>query len=317
MNRAQRLDWFRNLDKLVNGYNHRAYNLALQLELNNQTFLKLRKASANYLRACMSECGSLSDDELFSSIKDATLPQLANRTPNGAVLPKREIANEFNELHCAISDWVQSLNMGGIVDSIFCPITLRIMSGKGDPKMLSRPYATSKIHADVWAGDPGDGVNVIINLFGDSENTTVNFYNPPADFEAKCLKHYKDYDEGKEFVSTASPYPIKFNHGTVLFFDCIVPHQTIRKGGEARGTLQFNLRRKVSPEDKKAIEEICDRGKLQNFIPFQNWCELGKSKIMKFEETLEAARKGDFSFQPYSNNIYSIVDNTSGMQNRL
>ncbi|MBN8547708.1 MAG: hypothetical protein J0M12_00185 [Deltaproteobacteria bacterium] len=308
MNRNDRIAWFKSLDKKVSNYEHTTEDLMLYLTLDEKSLKAMRAASANYLRACLGEGQNLSDDALLASINDAALPKLANRTPNGAVLPKKEVAKEFNELHRVVGNWVESLGLDDIVAEIFCPLTLRIMSGKGDPKLAARPYATSKMHADVWAGDPGDGVNVIVSLFGDVEKTAVDFYRPPADFEDRFLKHLADYDEGKEYLVGCEPYKFEPQVGTVLFFDAIVPHKTARKGGEARGTLQFNLRRKISAPDRLKIDSMCDKGKLQNFLPPSQWLSFGTSKYLQFEETLQDARAGNFTTQPYSKSFYKIVD---------
>lgn len=307
MERENRIAWFQRLASAMKAFQPKVFDLVLQADVDRASFQRMRQASANYLRACLAQDAGLSDDALLESLDDI-MPQLANRTPNGVVLPKREVAREFNEFHRTVADWFKSLGMDDSVDTMFCPPTLRIMAGKGDPKMGDRPYATSKMHADVWAGDPGDGVNVVITLSGDAERTTVDFHEPPADFEKGWLRHLRDYGEGAEYVSNTPRYDVDPKIGSAVFFDCIVPHKTVRKDGKSRATIQFNLRRKLSVSARDQIESRCDRGKLVNFIPLKEWYEFGSKRFMAFSETLADARKGVFTEQPYSKSFYQIVD---------
>lgn len=308
MKRSTRIEWFKLAADKLPEENRTAYDLLLNAKVDSKSFQAMKEASVEYLKACMQSDEESDPDAFLSSITNDRLSQLANRTPNGAVLPKMEVAAEFNKFHRSVSSWFQSLGLDETVYQVFCPTTLRIMHGAALPDMEKRPYATNKMHADLWAGDPADGVNIIITLFGDFERTSVEFFQPPQDFEEKFMRHLDSYDEGYEYTKNCPQYKFSPSPGTVTFFDSIVPHKTVRKGGEARGTIQFNIRRKTSAESLAHIESVCDQGKLVNFIPLEDWYAIGDTKFLKFTETLADAKQGIFSNQPYSNSFYTFAD---------
>jgi len=187
-------------------------------------------------------------------------------------------------------------------------VQLRLVTGHENEDNGARPYASSKPHVDLWSGEPADHVNIIIPLFGDIERTTVHFFHPPDTMEFDAMRVMTDYGQGGQHLGNCQPYPVVPRLGWACFADAIVPHRTVRQGGRLRGSMQIAVRRVVSDEERREVEATCVPGRLDSYTSPQEWYALGTTHRMRFSDTLESARRGQFSDRPYDERFYSVEE---------
>jgi hypothetical protein len=308
MNRTSRLNWYKSFaDCAKHQQNLINHGLVIQFGVDQTSLRRLQEATACFLAASMGLDQIDSPAKFLDSIKDSDLSKLPNRTPNGAIVPKMEVTREFNELQAVTGQWFQSIGFEPIVDDILSPVTVRVVAGHADAKTEARPYATNKMHSDAWSGVPADSFNLVLMLGGDSERTQLEFCNPPEDFEEHWLKILDSYDIGHDYVKDCPRLPVVAPTGTAVFFDAVVPHRTMRKGGESRITLQTTLRRKVTPEYRQKASQEMDSGKLVHFEKFAEFVKLGREKLLTFTDTLADARNGNFREKTYEKMLYSTT----------
>lgn len=174
-----------------------------------------------------------SDEPKFIERLDAKRSYLANVTPNGAVVPKKEYQLEFNLVLRAWSKLVQDMISGKpeLLNKIRMTPNVRIKFGVELEENYGRPLNTSIPHSDAWIDGPW-GVICFTPLLGDVENNNLYHYKPknvdsfddswlalsPAFQDMQwVLEHYEQSDEIT---------PIK---GKVHLVDYALIHETHRK----------------------------------------------------------------------------------------
>lgn len=309
MNRHSRTQWFKELFEALGEREHKALDLVAQVKIPEGELQAIRAAARRYICSCLGISDSLISEEALLQRLETGVDQLANRTPNGELLPKQEFAVEFNGFHRAVAVWLKNLGLDRLIHQVSCPVVIRIVKGTSSPKLEARPYASSKLHVDLWNGDPADGINVLIPLWGDVARTTVEFYKPPDDFEDRFLRMMSDYSEAGRLMSQCEPYPIQFRMGYAHFMDAVVLHRTVNRGGKIRVSIQLQLRRKTPPEERARVEATCDRERLKGyFLSPEDWYALGVKRYMKFSDTYTDAQSGIFVRRPYHDAMYQVVD---------
>ena len=324
MTRHNRIQWFQELLEATKGMEHQAVDLMAQIKIGESRFQSIRAAAKRYIASCLGvsdaptpeggvvplplAAAAISEEALLARL-ESHVDELANRTPNGELLPKREFEAEFNAFHGAVAAWLKDLRIDPLIHQISCPVAIRIVKGTSDSKLEQRPYSSSKLHVDLWNGDPADNINVLIPLWGDVERTTVEFFRPPDDFEERFLRMISDYGEASTLIDQCQLYPMRFRLGYAHFIDAVVPHRTVKRGGTLRVSIQLQLRRKTTPEAQAHAEAICDRDRLQRYyLASEDWYALGIEKYLKFSDTYADAKRGVFMKNPYRDAMYEIVD---------
>ena len=298
-----RTPWFTEFAERLGTSVDLASSVIAEVKLDDAQFKRLRASCLRYIHKCLDQHGTSADQ---STLLKMAAAKLANRTPNGILLPKQEVEAEFNNLHRDVAEWLSSLGVDDLVDQAFCPITLRLVKGLPDPAEDSRPYASVKLHADVWAGEPTDSVNIHIPILGDLERTGVHFFVPPDNFEKDWLRPLKSYNEGIELEALVQKIPIQLRFGCAYFAAATALHKTIKSNGGERLILEFRFRRKG---DKPNPEAVIDTDRGSNYINLYEWYQLGTTKYMHFEDTYADAKRQVFRNNPYSKTLYSVVNN--------
>ncbi len=143
--------------------------------------------------------------------------------------------------------WVEGVSHYQLYPSI------RIKEGKVDGA-----YDTSKLHSDVFAGDP-TGVVVMIPLMGDIEGGGVEFYRPTKG-SYEDFKFYPDYDLAPDFKPE---YLGKMEAGHIHFVDAFCLHKTML--GD----------RRVSLDHRMVFEEFLESDRkgtrMRNYVPANEW----------------------------------------------
>lgn len=308
MHRADRVRWFQQLAERGGVTLDPAFNLLLELKVADERVARIKRAVGRYIWACFGEAGDPPSEEAMVERLNRDVDRLANRTPNGILMPKQEFSAEFNEVHRAVAEWYRSLRIDHLMDYIFCPVTVRVMKGVEDATVNARPYASTKLHVDLWSGDPADNVNMILPILGDLENTSVEFYHPPEDFEDRYLRVLTDYAEASELADRCARYPIRVKFGHAYFIDAVVLHKTIRGGGGVRVSIQCALRRPLSEKDRQRVEALAKPGRTNHYVKPSEWFSYGVTKFMRFKDTQADALRGVFTDRPYDQPSFDIVE---------
>ena len=308
MNRENRQKWQADLLRAAGQEPNPACDLISALHLDPDHFAAIKNAVHGYICASFERPRESTSDEALCRLLDEELDTLANRTPNGALVPKMEFQNEYNEIHRAVASWLESLNITHLIDSIRCPIVIRAVSGAPAPDAEARPYAASKMHVDLWGGDAPDSVDIVIPVLGDIERTTIEWFRPTIGFEEKYLRVMDSYDVAKELEGQCLQYPVTARMGCAYFIDAIVMHRTVRHGGGARVNLQFDLRRPISGEDRRKMHASFQDGRLGLHLDPKVWMSYGSTKFVQFSDTNADAKQGIFRKHQDNQRTYNVVD---------
>lgn len=303
MTRHSRAQWFTELSERFGIQQDPVLNLMVKLPIEQRWFDDLRNAVTHYIRACLGYPADLPSEQ---SLVVTAGEKLANRTASGILIPKQEFQSEYNHLHRVVASWFRSLGIEDLVHQLLTPVGVRLIQGQADAGATLSTYENTKLHADVWNKEPFDFVSVMIPTLGDIDRTSTEIFHPPADFEEKYLRRMEDFDEGSDILESCEMYP-KFRRGNAYFLDGILPHRTVRSGGQTRITLTVPIRRRTTDAERREAEMECGEGRLGHYVDWQEWHEYGTSKFLSFSDTYADAKKGIYNEFPYDSPLYDVV----------
>ena len=289
--RQSRVEWYANFAERFGITQDPEFNLLTELKLDPDRFREIRDATIRYISAPLED---LAGTTLGQEGLEIAVSQLANHSPNGLVVPKQEIQLEFNLLHQAVSGWFRSLSIDDLLYRITSPLAVRLVKGQRNAEEEARPLASTKLHADIWIGNPSDMVVISIPVLGDIERTTIEYFHPPDDFEKQYMRDFSDYDHGNEIEGRCKKYPLELRMGYAYFHDSILPHKTAKNQGKERVTIQFEFRRASSEAARRDVEALCRPERLVLYRDLAEWYQTGTTKFMKFTDTYSDALLGIF-----------------------
>jgi hypothetical protein len=267
-----------------------ARDLFVDHPIDRRAFEALQSQVCMYISACLKTNGSLlSAEEVTQRLSDPAT-DLPNKTPNGLLMPKAEVSLEFTMLHKCLAGIVSRLGLDAVADSWSLPINVRVVLGQASAQTTSRPYAASKIHSDVWAGEPADTVVINIPVLGDIERTSLEWFEPPAELGESHLKVLKDFADGESVARQSARIDVKPELGHVYFSDCALLHRTARMNGSCRVSLDMRIRLTAGAAYRAHIEALCGNSRLGNYVPYEQWRSIGDTTVLVVDETMEQAR---------------------------
>ncbi len=285
------------------------YRLLFEHKLKPELFQQIQFAAANYICACLNTPIILSESEMLQRLLSAR-SSLTNYTGTGLLMPKREHTLAFNLFQKSVADAFYSLGANDLIDAVDLPVNLRMVYGKANPENLTLPFTSSKCHSDVWAGVAADATVVVLPLFGDIENITIEAGEMPREMELPSMHVMSDFDEGKDIHMVVSYKEAQLQHGTMYFNDARGLHQTVRRTSEGvRISVDFRFRRKFN-EDYRAMVPSNTGGVEQDMsVPYQDWLEVGKERLIVFDESVEEAKvKNANASVPLYTRGYRLID---------
>jgi hypothetical protein len=225
-------------------------------------------------------------------------------TPNGMVVPKLETFLEYNLVYHSVTSIISSLGIDDHIYNACKNIHLRLVDGNPNPKIDSRPYASVKMHSDIWVGDPVNIIQVFIPLLGDTERTGMNFFEP-LEFPEEYIRTLSDYEDGASLKSNAKKYDTVFKKGEIFFMDSFLLHQTVKRSGGLRLSIDFRL----MPNDKILISrpEKEEAILLNNYIDLDEWYDIGQRLVLTAQELL-APFKESKSGKRFSHLDFEVVE---------
>jgi hypothetical protein len=265
--------------------------LLIEYRLNDEAFKKVQRACAEYVSTCLNLPQTEYDENKLIALFAQKKSSIINLTPNGMLVPKREHILEFNKIHRALAEALEILPQATeALDSIQVPLNFRIIDGEKNEVRDARPYATQKLHSDVWSGDPIDALIMHIPIFGDPEGLGVEFAEMPKEDELKFMKIFPDYNRGEEFDENLKFYEnVKYQKGYACFADSRLLHRTKRIRQGVRMSIDMRIRMKSTGLFKKVSDEIIAPERVCNYVPLSTWNDMGVNHLLIFEESLAQA----------------------------
>lgn len=292
----------------------RTWRLLIEQPLPEARFAAIRNAMLEYVSEVLESPFTLTEpDALKLLLRDRN--KIANYTSGAMLAPKREHTRSFNALHAAVAAAFEDFRIHPHVDGIDLPINVRMVYGETDPTRNAAPFASSKRHADVWAGVPADAVVVVMPVLGDIDNLTIECAEMPVEQELSAMCGMNDYDEGAGIPVVRGYDECKMRHGHVYMADARLLHQTVRRvNAGVRLSVDFRFRsndltyRAMAPALVSSGPDAIDTR-----VPYRDWLDLGKERVIEFEETMSEARanKGQASSAPVNLAKYRIVPRAS------
>lgn len=268
----------------------RAFPLLREFRLPPGDHLVLRRSVELYLLACLRAAGADltgADPEDLLEARRAEILRLPNLTPNGLLLPKREVALEFNLVQRSAAAWLRGLELDEFVEAIQLPLNVRIVDGRADGTRDRRRYASAKLHSDIWAGEPTNAMVVMVPLLGDP-STNVEFREPDAGF-LDYRRMLDDYFDAARLEDRALPYDCALSASFGYLMDPYLLHRTMRRGGGLRVSIDFRFRSAVTaPTD---VPDGTDgAGRRTGYAPIGGWYGIGTDAVVWPAESFAECR---------------------------
>ncbi|UBF26403.1 hypothetical protein K9N68_33720 [Kovacikia minuta CCNUW1] len=266
------------------------YRLLFEHTLRPELFRQIQIAAAGYISACLNSSVTLSEAELLTRLLE-TRGSLPNYMGTGLLMPKREHILEFNLFQKSVANAFRQLGANDLIDAVDLPVNLRIVFGKMNPDALQLPFTSTKRHSDVWAGVAPDATVVVLPLFGDIENITIEAGEMPREMELPAMRVMSDFNEGRDIPMVVSYDNAQLQHGTMYFNDARGLHQTVRRVSEGvRVSVDFRFRRKFNEAYRAMVPPSSGGVEADMSVPYEDWLQVGSDTLIVFDESVEEAR---------------------------
>jgi hypothetical protein len=247
------------------------------IRLSDAAVDRLQTAAAIYVWHSLTQTGPGRSFVLSNSVLEdysADVLALPNRTPNGLLLPRRETFLSFNLVQQALTAAFIELGLDRPFEAFQSPCNVRVVAGAANTEADSRPYASAKIHTDVWFGEPLRSILFNLPLLGDPASVAMDFLEPD-DFPIALRRVLPDYSDGRDVAERAARLAMPFERGVVYISDSLSLHQTVRRGPGIRLSLDWRAipRERLAEE---ADEEIDPRG---IYVPTPTWLKGGSTLV--------------------------------------
>ena len=196
-----------------------------------------------------------------------------NITPNGAIVPKRDLNLEYNLFARSFAAVIEGLNIEDMVACWSNPPLLRVKRGHFDKDLLKRKYSSENRHTEAWfPTHTSRAITLFLPLFGDIEHNSVEFFAPPEDFSEDWLVPKESYESARNISDRYQRIDVAYEPGYLYIADTATMHQSVRYGNTGpRVSVDTNVY-PVLPE----VDSLVERPRLnvlrtlgeQNFYVF-------------------------------------------------
>jgi hypothetical protein len=150
-----------------------------------------------------------------------------NRTPNGKIVPKKEITKQYAKVITSYRDVILSMNFESKIKKWIFPI-VRYKDIKIDKKFNNRPNRSELPHSDAWAGWDANSILIQIPLLGDTNSNRVMYYEMPDKIEKNWFTK-KTYKYAQiQFARLCKPINHHYKKGYVYLSDILAVHKTVK-----------------------------------------------------------------------------------------
>jgi hypothetical protein len=283
------VDRSRRLARIVRGTQLRDdTRLVKVVQLSPGRLSRLQGAAAAYVWHSLSQAYPTREFVLSPDVLEAyadDVVALPNRTPNGVLLPRRETFLAFNLVQQAMVATLVDLGIAPRFSACQMPCNVRIASGIRDVVADQRPYASAKVHADLWYGEPLAAILMNVPLLGDPASVGLDFFEVDA-FPTSLMRILGDYEEGRALAEGARRLPIEFAQGGLYVSDALALHQTTKRGPGIRLSLDFRcIARDLLPEE--------DDGKPlhKRYVDPATWKRSGSTLVLGDGDPIDAFQR--------------------------
>ncbi len=286
---------------------HKAYSkkdLFAELRGDEKKYKVLIEASKIFLCDCLNEYFkdeifdlSLPMDDFFKKY-DSYILELPNITPNGLVLPKREVLLTYNNMLKAVSGLYSNLGLDQTCVAAACPVNLRINFGNRiKEEFKSRPKSSTTWHTDIWAGQNSNEVMLHTPIFGDFKKNGIMLATPTDEFFPDFIKPLNSFSEGQESIrrSIEKAYNPEMKIGSSYLLDSFLLHRTLNTDDSFRGIISFPIKVEKIESD---IYQNKDRE--SEYYESSEWMKFGNKKLIITNKKLEK-----LVYKDESNNVYA------------
>jgi len=161
-----------------------------------------------------------------------------NMTPNGKLVPKKEIESEFNNILIYYRELLDSMNLSSEISHYVIPV-VRYKEPNINILNIERSSRSELPHCDAWAGWGENTLLINIPISGDTKNNKVIFYDLPNNAGSDLIQK-RNFDEGHEYASQCSKLSVPYEVGNIYICDISVLHSTSRQAN-AKGRISIDI----------------------------------------------------------------------------
>lgn len=215
-------------------------------------------------------CEKFSQDKFLLETQPEQIRGLPNITPNGLILPKQSTCSEYNKVHSSIVKIVREFKLGQYAEGLHAPINIRLIDGnKNDSDQ--RPHSSTKMHSDIWAGEPSNSIAIFIPIYGDKKNIDVKWIEPLT-FPEELKQPLSDFNEGRHIVVGGTRYNVDFSPGDIILVDPYLIHATNKVKDLLRLSIDFRFITKSVIDN-----DLLAPGTRQvNYLTYEEWSDIGE-----------------------------------------
>ena len=204
-------------------------NLALEVIIPKHLFEDISIATKTYIAKCIDTQNVILDEKKLLKKFIAKKKLIKNITPNGIIVPKAEVALEFNLLVKSYVDIIKFLNIDSLITNFHFPPNLRVKFSKTNKKNLNRKHPTEAMHADTWTGANPNWLAVHLFILGDIKKNHIRYAQPPKNFKEDWLKPINKAKDGDNISKKFNIINYVPKKGSLVIADASVIHQSYRK----------------------------------------------------------------------------------------
>ena len=143
----------KNFEKLISKIKCNEINdLMVEVPIDEKLFENLRTYTMIFMSKSFNENFILTDEKLLLENLSLNHEKLKNMTPNGMMVPKRELALDFNNLLKSYVDILKSINVYDLIENFHFPPNIRLKLSETNKNNLLRAHPTEMMHSDTWTG---------------------------------------------------------------------------------------------------------------------------------------------------------------------
>ena len=287
-------EYLKHADSLFNGIRKHfpgtSFRLVQSIQLDKTLFDNIKSAVDAYITKILKISGIVVGNNSIYETLDKNIKKIGNLTANGAIIAKNEMTNEANRLQKALANFVEDHNAGEIFELAQCPGNVRI-SEKNRLKAMeatSHPYASTKYHSDVWAGEPIDSVVFNMPIYYGGECMNLEFADTPPKSDFNCLRKFPSYDEAVRTINLIKPCASRLKIGMCAIMDPRTIHRTLFDHlPMSRVSVDFRFRIKKPAQLSSFVRESYVGSEHKGYINYDLWKNIGTTKQLVFDETYD------------------------------
>ena len=200
--------------------------------------LRFKNICSNFENEMLSSliCCSKVKADLFKSLSknvnnyfiESKKHNFLNKTPNGLLVPKKEIEELYNKITIAYRDILLSLNFNKILSRWTIPV-IRYKEALVNKENANRSMRSELPHSDTWVGWDTNSILINIPILGDTDHNRVNFFESPDDIDKTWIEKQDSFEVGaKKFANKCKILKSHYKKGYIYIADISVLHQTHR-----------------------------------------------------------------------------------------